>query len=225
VQGPLPQRLILYNLEQIQKDSAWLNTAYIDLLKRHTFWDYSERNREGFKAYGVTPTALCGIGYMPGLTRIAPSAQKDIDVLFIGSTNNRRMAILNQLAAEGVKVTAAYNSYGTERDALIARAKLVINLHFYEAQVFEIVRVSYLLANRVCVVSETGFDSVLETPLKDGVAFAPYEQLVDTCLHVLKDNSERKRIANTGFESFRLLSQVPMLEHALKATIPDVFTV
>ena len=38
----------------------------------------------------------------------------------------------------------------------IARSKIVLNLHQYDAQVFEIVRVSYLLANRRAVVSERG---------------------------------------------------------------------
>jgi hypothetical protein len=214
----LPKKLIIYNLEQIQKGSAWLNPAYIELLKKNIVWDYSTRNREGFKAFGVVPAALCGIGYMPGLTRIAPATAKDIDVLFVGSTNERRMNALKAVAGAGANVTVAYNSYGTERDALIARAKLVVNLHFYEAQVFEIVRVSYLLANRVCVVSETGRDDALEGPLKEGVAFAPYEKLPETCLRLIKDEAERGRIAQAGFNAFRAMSQVPMLVSALAAT-------
>jgi hypothetical protein len=147
--GPLSPRLILYNLEQIQKDSPWLRPAYIDLLRRYPVWDYSERNIDALKAHGVTNVALCGIGYMPVLTRIPPGGE-DVDVLFIGSLNDRRKAVLGEIARHGKKVTVAYNSYGEQRDLVVARAKLLLNVHFYESQIFEMVRVSHLLANRKC---------------------------------------------------------------------------
>ncbi len=210
---PLSPELILYNLEQVQRDSPWLKSGYIDLLRRYPVWDYSERNIAELKAYGVT-AALCGIGYMPGLTRI-PKAAEDIDVLFVGSMNPRRYAVLERIARRGKNVVAPFNIYGEQRDAFIARAKLVLNLHFYEAQVFEIVRVSYLLANRKCVVSESGYDEALEAQLKAGVAFAPYDDLADTCLQLLDNASERARLAAAGFERFSSMSQVPLLKRAL----------
>ena len=55
-----------------------------------------------------------------------------------------------------------FNAYGGKRDALIARAKVVLNIHYYAAQVFEIVRVSYLLANSKAVVTEIGPDTDLD---------------------------------------------------------------
>ena len=82
---------------------------------------------------------------------------------------------------------------------------------------FEIVRVSYLLANRKCVVSETGQDEALESPLRKGVAFVPYGRLTAACLQLLQNNEERSRLAEAGFESFRACSQVPMLKNALAA--------
>ena len=91
-------------------------------------------------------------------------------------------------------------------------------LHFYEAQVFEIVRVSYLLANRCCVVSEAGFDTKLEASVGDGVAFVPYDAVVATCLRLLSDDAERTSLAQRGFDCFRSQSQVPMLKRALDAT-------
>jgi hypothetical protein len=113
-----------------------------------------------------------------------------------------------------------FNRYGEERDALIARAKIVLNLHYFDAQVFEIVRVSYLLANRKCVVSETGRDTALEGPLREGIAFAPYDSLAQTCVRLLQDEAARRRLAEAGFNCFRACPQVPMLERAL-AALPD----
>jgi hypothetical protein len=68
------------------------------------------------------------------------------------------------MRGRGLRVESAFGCYGEERDALIARARIVLNVHYYESKVFEVVRVSYLLANRKCVLSESGSDIDLEAP-------------------------------------------------------------
>jgi hypothetical protein len=184
------------------------------VLKHYPVWDYSARNIETLAALGVR-ASLCGIGYMPGLTRIPAAAARDIDVLFIGSVNPRRGEVLHEIKAHGAAVHVAFDCYGEERDALIARAKIVLNLHFYPAKLFEIVRVSYLLANRACVVSEMGLDTELEAPFLGGIGFSSYGGLVQACLRLLGDDAARQRIAAKGFEKMRALSQVDMLRRAL----------
>jgi hypothetical protein len=211
-----PRDLILYNLEQVYQNPRAMTPGYIEILRQHPVWDYSTRNIATLAAHGIK-ASLCGIGYMPALTRIQPAPVKDIDVLFIGSMNPRRGQVLDQIGSRGAVVTVAFDSYGAERDSLIARAKIVLNLHFYQAKLFEIVRVSYLLANRVCVVSETGLDAELEAPFAGGVAFAGYEGLASACLRLLADEAARDRIAEKGFEQMRALSQLDMLKRALAA--------
>lgn len=212
-----PRDLILYNFEQIYQNPVVMTPTYIELLKKFPVWDYSRLNIGALAAHGI-PAALCGVGYTPGLTRIAPAPDKDIDVLFIGSLNPRRGFVLEQLRAQGAKVHVAFDCYGPERDALIARAKILLNLHFYPAKLFEIVRVSYLLANSACVVSETGLDMELEAPFAGGVAFCGYDGLAQACLKLLGDDAARARIAKRGFEQMRTLSQQDMLQRALAAT-------
>ncbi|WP_304186820.1 hypothetical protein [Phenylobacterium aquaticum] len=214
--GVRPPGLVLYNLEQVQAGSAWMTPQYLDLLRAYPVWDYSARNIAALAEQGIAAT-LCGIGYAPGLSRIAPAPDQDVDVLFIGSMNARRRAALDDLAARGVRVKAAFDLYGAARDALIARARIVINIHYYEAQVFEIVRVSYLLANRVCVVSETGLDDELEAPLREGIAFAPYQGLTQACLDLLADPARRQALGQAGFAAFSARPQAPMLRAALGA--------
>ena len=210
----LPERFILYNLEQISRDSAWLSAEYVRLLRGHRVWDYSPHNVRALSELGIQ-AVLCEIGYMPGLSRLPLSSEPDIDVLFVGSMNERRERVLRLLAAAGKRVHVGFDVYGSERDALYARAKLVLNVHYYEAKVLEIVRVSYLLANRVCVVSETGQDLDLEGELSDAMAFAPYEQLAERCLELLDDDTQRRAISERGFERFSTRSQVPRLAAAL----------
>jgi hypothetical protein len=217
---PWPERLVLFNLEQIEEGSPWMKPEYIELLKRYPVWDYSARNLARLKAHGIDHVVLCGIGYMPALTRIGPVSD-EFDVLFVGSINQRRRAVLDELARKGKSVSAGHVVYGDQRDKLISAAKVVLNMHYYESQVFEIVRVSYLLANSKCVVSESGQDDWLEAPLRDGIAFTTYEGLTETCLRLLEQPRERARLAATGFERFCGLSQVPMLSRALASLGPD----
>ena len=158
--------------------------------------------------------AHCGIGYAPELTRIAP-APEDIDVLFVGSVNERRLIVLKQLAEQGINVDARFNLYGSERDAFVARAKIILNVHFYDARLFEIVRVSYLLANQKCVVSETGSDTAFENQFGSGIAFAPYAALAETCMRLLQNPAARRAVAEAGFDRFKAMPQTEYLQRAL----------
>jgi SAM-dependent methyltransferase len=210
-----PKDAVLYNLEQIDPGSPWLTPDLLELFRRHTVWDYSPRNAERYRALGLPAPRVVPIGWVPALTRIAPAAEEDIDVLFYGSVNPRRRRILDALAARGLRVEAAYGLYGEARDQLIARAKIVLNVHFYEAKVFEVVRVSYLLANRRCVVSERGVDPLEERRFEAGVAFAPYDDLVDTCLRLARDPVARASLAAAGHGLMKRRDTAAYLREAL----------
>jgi hypothetical protein len=207
---------ILYNLEQLDPGSPWLTPQLLELFRRHVVWDYSPRNAERYAALGLPAPRVVPIGYVPALTRIAP-AEEDVDVLFYGSVNPRRRRVLDALAARGLRVEAVYGVYGEARDRLIARSRIALNLHFYEAKVFEVVRVSYLLANRRCVVSERGADPEEERQLEGGVAFAPYEELVETCARLAADPAARAALAATGHELMKRRDTAAYLRVALEA--------
>jgi hypothetical protein len=217
---PVPpgKRLILFNLEQITPGSPWLTDAYLALLRRYPVWDYSEGNIAELARMGIK-AEHCGIGYVPELTRIAP-APEDIDVLFVGSVNDRRLTVLKQLASQGVNVEARFNVYGAERDAFLARSKIMLNVHFYESRLFEIVRVSYLLANHKCVVSETGADRGIEQQFEPGIAFAPYEKLAETCVRLLQNPAARRETAEAGFTRIKSMPQTEYLRQALATLQP-----
>lgn len=199
----IPLNSIIYNLEQVSLESPWFQPALLDTLRQYSVWDYSQSNIEQLASLGITSVQYVPIGYVPQLSRI-PKAEEDIDVLFYGSINERRLSILQELKTHGVKVHALFGAYGAERDAIIARSKIVLNIHFYEAKVFEIVRVSYLLANKRFVISERGINTTEETAFASGVVFVDYDNLVKTCLDFLSRPEDRIGIAETGFQ---LMSQ------------------
>lgn len=211
----LPGDAVLYNLEQVYGGSPWMTPGLVALFQRHTVWDYSPSNAAALGAFGVRAGHVLPIGYAPVLTRIEPAAERDIDVLFVGSFNDRRRAVLNQMRARGLRVHTQFGVYGRERDALIARSKVVLNTHFYDAKVLEIVRISYLLANRCVVLSEPGADPAESAWLSGGVAFAPYDQLAERAVSLVADAAERARLSRGGFELMRGRPIAPMLREAV----------
>ncbi len=213
---PIPKNSIMFNAEQIQPGSPWMVESYINLLRSHQVWDYSRHNIASLTKLGVTNVRFCGIGYVPELTKIKPAPEKDIDILLYGSLNERRLNILKQLHQIGLKLEALFGVYGVERDHYISRAKIVLNIHFYETKVFEIVRVSYLLANKKFVISEPGNDQELESPFRDGLVFAPYNGLVEECVKYLREDNLRTEIAEKGFASMKSLCQVQFLKKVLE---------
>lgn len=198
----LPKNSIIYNLEQIDANNEWLQNSF-RFISRFTTWDYSQRNIERSQQLGLNAKILwVPIGFVPELARIPAVPTQDIDVLFYGSINPRRQFILDALKQAGINVVAAFNSYGKSRDELIARAKLVINIHYYQTNIFELVRVSYLLANSKAVVAEVNEDTEIDPELRPGIATTTYDNLVNTCLGLLADDQARKALASRGFASF-----------------------
>lgn len=211
-----PGKSILFNLEQITPGSPWLGADYLRLLRRHQVWDYSHYNIAQLEALGIRDIVHCPIGFSERLCRIETATEKDIDVLFYGSLNERRLRILETLAGLGLRVEPLFGVYGAERDALIARSRIVLNIHYYPAKIFEIVRISYLLANGVCVVSEESpTDSALES-VRTGIVEAPYEQLAATCRELI-DSGAWADVARRGHEVFTGNRQAEYLRAALVA--------
>jgi O-methyltransferase len=194
----LPAGTIIYNLEPLR--AAVLPERYYALARQHRIWDYSPLNLERWEQEGCAfPPLVVGIGYVPELRRIASQAEPDIDVLFYGSINKRRLAVLEKVKEAGVRLHTAFGVYGKARDALIARAKIILNIHQTGCDLFESVRVSYLLANAKAVVSESSPDIGY---FKDAVVSLPYEELAEGCLALLRDDARRKELERRGFGIF-----------------------
>jgi len=97
------------------------------------------------------------------------------------------------------------------RDGLIARAKLVLNAHFHDAQVFEMPRVGYLLANGVPVVAELGARTQIDPALRDAVRAVPREALADACIELAYDAAARAELGKRALRSFSGMPLEPLL--------------
>jgi hypothetical protein len=198
------RRYIIYQLEQLTEDPDWFDQSMIEMLKNaQAIWDYSLENIQYLRDRGFKHLRHLPIGFHPSLQTI-PQTESDIDVLFYGAVNDRREKILAALRPH-CRIEELFDVYGQQRDAHIARSKIVLNIHFYESAIMEQVRLSYLLNNARCVMSE---ESTIN-PFKDMLITAPYDRLVETCLTYLKDDSARQSAAKRGFDLFR---QRPMTD-------------
>lgn len=215
----LPADSILYNLEQVDLESPWFDLDVLRLFRQHDVWDYSRANIEQLSRLGIAAKHV-PVGFVPQLQRVPLNGEKekDIDVLFVGSVNMRRLVIINALKRRGVRVVCLCGVYGKTRDTYYSRSKIVLNVHFYEARVLELVRISFLLANSRFVVSEPGIDEAENGMFSDGLAFARYDRIVDTCIHFLARHDERRRIAERGHAVISGCPESDYLTTALQAT-------
>jgi len=196
----IPDGTILYNFEQL--GGYRFQPGFLDLARRCIVWDYSTRNVQIWKAHGVDAVYV-PLGYVPQITRIQPAPVQDVDVLFYGILNDHRREILEQVARRGLKLRVLVASVSNRmRDNLISRAKVVLNMHYYETRLFEIARVSYLLANSKCVVSEHSADEDDYEYLKGGILLSSVEGIADICLSMVQNRERRQRWEHAGFERF-----------------------
>lgn len=194
-------RYIPFQLEQLSAEGGWYNENVRLLLQgAEDVWDYSLRNIGFLRELGIEAKYL-PIGYHESLETIRPAEQRDIDILFYGTMNERRKKIIKSLKTiPRAKAVTLEALYGEERDAYIARSKIVLNMHYYETGILESVRVSYLLNNGCFVVTEECSDN----PYKElGIPEAASEELATVCRHYLENEAEREELRKTTYERFK----------------------
>jgi hypothetical protein len=165
---------ILYNLEQC---TSQLFVNLLPLFRKYETWDYSPHNAVLLRELGCRAKHV-DLGYSPCLTRIAP-APKTIDVLFAGSRSERRARVIAELQAMRLGVRLLFGCYGAERDRLIASARVVLCMFFYDPPPVPLgrcVRCTYMAANGACIVAEE-----CACPCAPLVPLTPYHELASEC--------------------------------------------
>ena len=99
-----------------------------------------------------------------------------------------------------LRVKALFGVYGKERDAWIAQSKIVLNVHYYNVKIFEAVRISYLLNNRVIVLSE---ESGINPYQGVAIPMTSYENIEAEIRRYLSDDGLRDRTRIENYEQFK----------------------
>ena len=212
----LPSSTIIFNTEQLWNGvDHWVNRI-LKLGEKYTILDYDDNNLEFLKKNGCKNLHKFQIGFHEQLYRIPVRKHKDIDVLFYGSLNEKRKNLLAKLANSGLNVKHLFGVYGSLRDEYISGAKIILNCHLYEAKIFEVVRVHYLVNNKIPVVSELDIETKIEPFWKKIILGVPYEDIIYECSKLSKDKQERFNMAENAFMNFQKRHQAQYTKKLLK---------
>lgn len=216
-QQRLPEDTIIYNFEQL-RGLTRVRAEVAHFARASQVWDYSEFNIEFWQRFHPKyPVTLVPVGYAPILERIPRAAVQDIDVLIYGVPNEDRLALFGAIAKRGLSTVFVCGLYGAARDELIARSKVVVNLSLYtRSNVFEIVRVSYLLANRKAVACGITPETVMEKGVQSAVVLATPKDMLDNVERLVTDETYRREIEESGYRYFKTRDIRPILEQALR---------
>ena len=219
---------VILNFEQLCARGAWdvINAkTYRTLLQDSAVIDYSDQNREWLRRELNVEAELLMLGHEPELERIIPAREQDIDVLFYGKVTPRRKKILDALQLTPLRVFVVDGwplCFGNERNSLIARSRVVLNLHAYDTHIFEQVRVNYLLINGKAVVSEVAGDTEIPDPYR--VLIEPVwgvDAIVDRCRQLASSDALRRHredLARDGMRRYpqsKLLAEIVCFKPAL----------
>ena len=214
----IPSNTIIFNTEQIESiNEIWKRRILLLASKGIIFWDYSNHNLDLLLTKLNVKGRLFEIGFQSNLQRIKINDNKEVDVLFYGSLNNRREKIINNLLKKNVKVKCLFGVYGKDRDDWIGKSKIVLNLHYYESKIFEIVRIFYLLTNAIPIVSEVDENTKLNNNYLKGIKGSNYEDVEKNILSLLENEKERKLIGLNGFNIIKKYPQINFTKSILNS--------
>lgn len=196
----LPNHYVAFQMEQTVS-SRWLTPEYRKRLDDAiAYFDYSLVNMEYWEQHGVPllKRYYLPIDYLPGMN--TPPGGYEYDVIFYGDPNvERRKAILSSLQQD-FKVKILSEVYGDELYRELAKARIVVNIHYYENAMLETTRVYEVLSlGRSIVISETGCDKAEEERLKGIVDFVPLNDisaLKDRVRYWLEDDARRTEVVS-----------------------------
>jgi hypothetical protein len=221
-------KYIVLQLEQLNLDVGgyyydkhqnFFNDALPLMKNALQVWDYSPENQKFLKGFDID-CKLIPLGFINDLQRVQHSQNKDIDVLFYGSVHERRFNIIKSLE-KSCNAVSHFGIYGKKRDNIIARSKIVLNIHSNaDLKIMEQVRLFYLLTNKCFVISEES-DS---HPYENGIISLPYEQLIEGTIDWIKKDKEREEMALKGFEVLKEINSKELIRKALseiKSILPS----
>ena len=233
---PPPEKRIVFQLEQ-SVSSHWFTAAYLDVLK-HSFsvLEYSLANIEFLRQHEIAYPHVhyLPIGSLPGQGDATGGAGRTYDILFYGDSRSspRRQRMIAALQEE-FRVCVLNEVFGSEMQAAIANARVVINLHYYENALLEMPRIQECLSLGTPVVSETAQDQDDYPELGDAVRFfetGSIPAMLSEVRKALEEPVPQFRIADAAaataarfkfmFDRFLVASDFLPAPHVARMTLP-----
>lgn len=185
----IKRRSIVYQLEPVASDTILRKCVPISYLKNHIVWDYSRRNISLLEDYGVHAEYV-PICCMPE-SSVPRDVPKTIDVLYYGNVTPYRRRVIDAIKARGLKIVEVFGLYRTDLDELLAKSKVVLNIHNSDDfTTLESVRIMRCLQRGKAVVTEmnAGDD---DDGLLPFVCSSAYPELAKACEELAADDAQR----------------------------------
>lgn len=204
----------LFLLGTEQPESEWFDSNLIVAPHARAMLDIHLSGVAAYRARGL-PCFHLPLGYDAQLEQndVTEKSKRDLDICVLAAMTDRREEFIaahaDFLAARTCHIRFVPISFAKteetlsylpipERNALLLRAKILLNVHYSDLRYFEWHRALIAIANRCCLVSETceGFE-----PLVPGKHFvmAPADDLTTCCEYFLNHEDEREAIADAAY--------------------------
>ena len=203
-----PENTIFMNFERLAASGHSLQMERI-IGKRFQIWDYSDANIAIWNSIETKfPVYFAKVAYAPILEKIPSNVPQDIDFLFYGSLTPERLSVISKITKmrsdlTHFSVVTLMSIYGKQRDEFIARSKVVLNISHQVN--FEIVRVSYLLANKKPVLCYSDTEALqVEPDLKNNcLKFVNANNIYEECERLILNEEYRNFYAENCYQIFK----------------------
>lgn len=197
----LPRSYIALQMEQ-SVSSRWFTDEYLRILENSlVILDYSTVNISFLKLKGLSPRQIyyLPIDYLPDYEPELDHTEEDHDVIFYGDANNeRRQKFLHELKKH-CRVKIINNLFGAPLHTMLARARIIVNIHYYAGALLETTRIWECLSLHKLVISERSSDMDHHDNLVQLVDFVNIDDvsgMVERVRYWLdNDNLRRRRIS------------------------------
>ena len=205
----------LFLLGTEQPESEWFDSNLVLAPHARAMLDIHLSGVAAYRARGL-PCFRLPLGYHPLLeqSEVPPKSERDLDICVLAAMTDRREEFIaansDFFAARnchirfvpiGFAKTEETRSYLPipQRNALLQRAKILLNVHYSDLRYFEWHRALIAMANRCCLITETceGFE-----PLVPGKHFvmAKADDLTACCEYYLEHEDDRKAITAAAYD-------------------------
>ena len=166
---------IIYNTEQINSN-AWRNKYYIELCRNNPVYQYSNYLAVDIKEkFKINPYSFFFFEFLC-FNREELDLSNNYDVTFIGSKNEKREKLINEIRAtypdKSYYIDFEYkNNTPLELTRTLHASKIVLNIPFYDNNALEIHRINKALSCGCKVISLPSADKDADDFYKDYIYF------------------------------------------------------
>ncbi|WP_456070129.1 glycosyltransferase family protein [Haemophilus paraphrohaemolyticus] len=193
----LPKHYVAYQLEQ-SVSSRWFTKNYLQKLDyAYKVFDYSLENIKYLENKGINRKDIyfMPISYNSGYADLIGVENEQYDVLFYGDSSNiRRKKYLTSLA-EDFNLRIVSNLFGEELYKELSKAKIIVNIHYYDGALLETTRLYECLSLNKFIISETSSDIHNHSELQPCVEFVEInniQSMKEKVNYWLKNNTLRE---------------------------------